>query len=184
MCAKFLRYRGLKSPLEVIAEHVSEKKTCMTFQAYVKNKRWVCPGFNKVYAVWRSAISRVQSRPHERFRWFLLSPQDWIRVFLESRGVCPLTGSWLQLDGPCKVSIDRINNERGYQTGNVHCTTVTANLTKQELNDELIGLRREQFNLRMQRGAGQLANPAQFKAVRKDIARIKTILAEKAGTES
>ena len=136
MCAKFLRYRGLKSPLEVIAEHVSEKKTCMTFQAYVKNKRWVCPGFNKVYAVWRSAISRVQSRPHERFRWFLLSPQDWITVFLESRGVCPLTGSWLQLDGPCKFSIDRIDNERGYQTGNVHCTTVTANLTKQELNDE------------------------------------------------
>lgn len=50
-----------------------------------------------------------------------------------------------------------------------------------QLNQELVGLRREQFNLRMQRGAGQLANPMRFNAVRKDIARIKTILTEKAG---
>ena len=50
-----------------------------------------------------------------------------------------------------------------------------------ELNQELVGLRREQFNLRMQRGAGQLANPMRFNVVRKDIARIKTILSEKAG---
>ena len=50
-----------------------------------------------------------------------------------------------------------------------------------ELNTELLGLRQEQFNLRMQRGAGQLANPARFRAVQKDIARIKTILNEKAG---
>ncbi len=51
-----------------------------------------------------------------------------------------------------------------------------------ELNQELVGLRREQFNLRMQRGAGQLANPMRFDVVRKDIARIKTILTEKART--
>ena len=48
-----------------------------------------------------------------------------------------------------------------------------------ELDRELLGLRREQFNLRMQRGAGQLANPMRFAAVRKDIARIKTVLTEK-----
>ncbi len=54
----------------------------------------------------------------------------------------------------------------------------------EELNEELIGLRKEQFNLRMQRGAGQLASPAQFKIVQKDIARIKTILTEKAGPAS
>lgn len=53
-----------------------------------------------------------------------------------------------------------------------------------DLNAELLGLRKEQFNLRMQRGAGQLANPAQFKVVQKDIARIKTILNEKSGVES
>jgi large subunit ribosomal protein L29 len=48
----------------------------------------------------------------------------------------------------------------------------------QELRDELLGLRKEQFNLRMQRGAGQLANPSRFKVVRHEIARIKTILNE------
>ena len=162
MCAKFLRYRGLKSPLEVIAEHVSEDKTRMTFQAYFKNRRWVCPGFNKVYAVWRNAISRVQSRRHDRFRWFLLSPQDWIHVFLQSKGVCPLTGSWLQLDGPCKVSIDRIHNERGYQAGNVHCTTVTANFTKQELDDEHFASWWAQAQPRMLRLLTQSAQPSHF----------------------
>ena len=53
--------------------------------------------------------------------------------------------------------------------------------SEDELKTELLDLRKEQFNLRMQRGAGQLANPARFKAVQKDIARIKTILTEKAG---
>jgi len=47
-----------------------------------------------------------------------------------------------------------------------------------ELNEELHGLLREQFNLRMQKGAGQLGNPSRFKSVRKDIARVKTILNE------
>ena len=50
-----------------------------------------------------------------------------------------------------------------------------------ELKEELINLRQEQFNLRMQRGAGQLANPSRFGIVRKEIARIKTVLTEKAG---
>lgn len=50
----------------------------------------------------------------------------------------------------------------------------------EELTVELNGLRQEQFNLRMQRGAGQLANPARFKAVQKDIARIKTVMNEMA----
>lgn len=49
-----------------------------------------------------------------------------------------------------------------------------------ELKEELTNLRQEQFNLRMQRGAGQLANPARFGIVRKEIARIKTVLTEKA----
>ena len=52
----------------------------------------------------------------------------------------------------------------------------------EELTTELNGLRQEQFNLRMQRGAGQLANPARFKAVQKDIARIKTVMNEMASS--
>ncbi|MDH5735018.1 MAG: 50S ribosomal protein L29 [Gammaproteobacteria bacterium] len=50
-----------------------------------------------------------------------------------------------------------------------------------ELKEELLNLRKEQFNLRMQRGAGQMSKPHLFKAVRRDIARIKTVLTEKAG---
>ena len=47
-------------------------------------------------------------------------------------------------------------------------------LDSAELNAELLELRKEQFNLRMQRSTGQLANPSRFKAVRRQIARIKT----------
>ena len=50
-----------------------------------------------------------------------------------------------------------------------------------ELNEELLKLRREQFNLRMQRATGQMARPDQFTKVRRSIARIKTILREREG---
>ena len=49
-----------------------------------------------------------------------------------------------------------------------------------ELRLELHNLLRERFNLSMQRGTGQLARPDQFKKVRKDIARVQTVLNEKA----
>jgi large subunit ribosomal protein L29 len=46
------------------------------------------------------------------------------------------------------------------------------------LGEELLRLRREQFNLRMARATGQAAKPDQFAKVRKNIARVKTVLAE------
>ncbi|MCF6250736.1 MAG: 50S ribosomal protein L29 [Methylococcaceae bacterium] len=52
--------------------------------------------------------------------------------------------------------------------------------TKEELNSLLLEKSREQFNLRMQKGTGQLAKPDQVKKVRRDIARIHTILNEMA----
>jgi large subunit ribosomal protein L29 len=48
--------------------------------------------------------------------------------------------------------------------------------TGAELQEEILNLRREQFNLRMQRASGQMARPDQFSKVRKDIARVKTVL--------
>ncbi|HEY9537743.1 MAG TPA: 50S ribosomal protein L29 [Kiloniellaceae bacterium] len=45
-----------------------------------------------------------------------------------------------------------------------------------ELKESLIGLRKEQFNLRFQQASGQLENTARVRQVRRDIARIKTIL--------
>ncbi|MBT8040039.1 MAG: 50S ribosomal protein L29 [Xanthomonadales bacterium] len=53
-----------------------------------------------------------------------------------------------------------------------------------ELRDELSGLLREQFNLRMQRGIGQLAHPHELRRVRRDIARVRTVLSEKKGEAS
>ena len=50
--------------------------------------------------------------------------------------------------------------------------------TAEELADELLGLRREQFNLRMQRGTGELARHSEYGRVKKDIARIKTVMSE------
>lgn len=51
----------------------------------------------------------------------------------------------------------------------------------EELNAELLGLLREQFNLRMQNATGQLSQTHQLKQVRRNIARVKTIITSKAG---
>lgn len=53
-----------------------------------------------------------------------------------------------------------------------------------ELKGELVELRKEQFNLRMQNATGQLGNPARFRQVRKEIARINTVLNEKVRDKS
>jgi large subunit ribosomal protein L29 len=47
-----------------------------------------------------------------------------------------------------------------------------------ELNEELINLRREQFNVRMQQATGESTKPHEHSRVRKDIARVKTVMAE------
>ena len=52
--------------------------------------------------------------------------------------------------------------------------------TADELKAELEQLAKERFNLRFQRASGQLENTARVRQVRRDIARIKTILAERA----
>jgi len=51
--------------------------------------------------------------------------------------------------------------------------------TADELKDQLVDLKKEQFNLRFQRATQQLEKPARVREVRRDIARIKTILSEK-----
>lgn len=50
-----------------------------------------------------------------------------------------------------------------------------------ELKQELLGLLKEQFNLRMQKATGQLAQSHLLGQVRRDIARVKTVLNDKAG---
>ena len=52
-------------------------------------------------------------------------------------------------------------------------------MTEQELNNEALKLKQELFNLRFQHVTGQLENPIKMRDVKKEIARIKTILREK-----
>jgi len=51
-------------------------------------------------------------------------------------------------------------------------------LTADQISEELLKLKKEQFNLRFQRATGQLEKTARVREVRRDIARIKTIMAE------
>ncbi len=52
-------------------------------------------------------------------------------------------------------------------------------MTADQLNDELLKLKKEQLNLRFQQATGQLQNTGRVSVVRRDIARIKTVLREK-----
>ena len=53
------------------------------------------------------------------------------------------------------------------------------NMTLDQLDDELVKLKKEQFNLRFQQASGQLENVARIRQVRRDVARIKTITRQK-----
>jgi large subunit ribosomal protein L29 len=51
--------------------------------------------------------------------------------------------------------------------------------SEKELREEVVALRKEQFNLRMQHAAGQMPRSHQIRNVRKDIAKVKTVLNER-----
>jgi large subunit ribosomal protein L29 len=53
--------------------------------------------------------------------------------------------------------------------------------TADELKTDLVGLKKEQFNLRFQKASGQLENTARVRQVRRDVARVKTVLGQRAG---
>ena len=57
-------------------------------------------------------------------------------------------------------------------------------MSVEELNTKLVDLKKELFNLRFQSAINQLENPMRIKAVKKDIARILTVLKESNGTEA
>jgi large subunit ribosomal protein L29 len=56
--------------------------------------------------------------------------------------------------------------------------------TADELGDQLAKLKKEQFNLRFQRANGQLENTGRVRSVRKEIARIETVMTEKRSAQS
>ena len=53
-----------------------------------------------------------------------------------------------------------------------------------ELETELLSLKKEQFNLRFQRATGQLENTSRVRSVRRDIARVRTILKQRSQASS
>ena len=57
-------------------------------------------------------------------------------------------------------------------------------MTPDELNDQLLKLKKEQFNLRFQTASGQLENTARVRVIRRDIARIKTMLCEQVAAKA
>lgn len=57
-------------------------------------------------------------------------------------------------------------------------------MTADQLGDELLKLKKEQFNLRFQQATGQLEKPSRMREVRRDIARVKTIIAEQKSAEA
>jgi large subunit ribosomal protein L29 len=60
----------------------------------------------------------------------------------------------------------------------------TKGLTVDQIDDEVLKLKKEQFNLRFQRATGQLENTARVRQVRRDIARLKTAAQHKRVAES
>src|SRR5579872_7047616 len=52
-------------------------------------------------------------------------------------------------------------------------------MTIDQIDDEVLKLKKEQFNLRFQRATGQLENTARVRVIRRDVARLKTIAAQK-----
>jgi large subunit ribosomal protein L29 len=54
-------------------------------------------------------------------------------------------------------------------------------MSDDQLNDELLKLKKEQFNLRFQRATGQLENTSRVRVVRREVARVKTVVAQKRG---
>ena len=56
-------------------------------------------------------------------------------------------------------------------------------MTADQLKDEVLKLKKEQFNLRFQRATGQIENTAQIRRIRRDIARLKTVASQRAAAK-
>ena len=62
-------------------------------------------------------------------------------------------------------------------------TSEIRKMNKDEINSKIVELKKELFDLRMKQAAGTLDKPHKINALRKDVARLKTILADKDGSE-
>lgn len=112
------------------------------------------------------------------------APEFWVAVVKPGRVLFELTGvaeevarEALRLAGhklPCKTKF--IKKEEAVEGGVANEINEIKNMTTQELSSKLNELKNELFNLRFSHATGNLANPMQLHNVKKDIARIKTVL--------
>ncbi len=56
-------------------------------------------------------------------------------------------------------------------------------MTKDQVKDEILKLKKEQFNLRFQKATGQVENTARIRQIRRDIARLKTVQSQQAAAK-
>ena len=56
-------------------------------------------------------------------------------------------------------------------------------MTKDQVQDEILKLKKEQFNLRFQKASGQIENTARIRQIRRDIARLKTVQSQQAAAK-
>ena len=56
-------------------------------------------------------------------------------------------------------------------------------MTKDQVQDEILKLKKEQFNLRFQKATGQVENTARIRQIRRDIARLKTVQSQQAAAK-
>ena len=56
-------------------------------------------------------------------------------------------------------------------------------LTKDQIKDQVLNLKKEQFNLRFQKATGQIENTARIRQIRRDIARLKTVASQPAAAK-
>ena len=56
-------------------------------------------------------------------------------------------------------------------------------MTKDQIKDQVLGLKKEQFNLRFQKATGQIENTARIRLIRRDIARLKTVASQQSAAK-
>mgnify|MGYP000722179719 CR=1 FL=1 len=126
----------------------------------------------------RVALSNIFALQLQGANVMVCGPKTLIPKYIDKLGVKVETDLRKALNWCDVANMLRVQNERM----DISYFPSTREYTQQfGVNKELLDLTREKFNLRMQQGTGQLTTPHLIKAARRNIARVKTILNEKAG---
>jgi large subunit ribosomal protein L29 len=122
---------------------------------------------------------------------YLKTLQEWLALW----GRLPYTAASRGFPASGFVCFVLLTRQKGYPRSNawrllvkgkdkaMNATELRAK-SPEELRDDLVALKKEQFNLRFQQATGQLENTARMRQVKRDAARVLTVLNEKAAAEA